>query len=192
MLVQQWVLDDLIFLDDSVMAIDSHRPVIVRDRKGKNFSMKLFFALHSFVKFDGASYRASHTVSVLSIRYIESRGAALDLACEKRKVHPIAYDRNGGIIDTTDEGIELVELLVCKCGSPESNRVIRLRPWTLHCYAASSAFVDALNQMVEICGLIGGDCFCRRDNQSRDVLNNPRFVSVLNFSASFFKQIIAK
>ena len=143
---------DLIFLDDSVMAIDSHRPMIVRDRKGKNFPMKLFFALHSSVKFDDTSYRASHTVSILSIRYIESCGAALDLACEKRKVHPVGCDEKGGILDTTDEGIELVKLLVCRCGSPESKRVNRLRLWTLHCYAACPAFVDALNQMVEICG----------------------------------------
>lgn len=136
---------DLIFLDDSVMAIDSHRPVIVRDRKRKNFPVKLFFALHSSVKFDDTSYRASYTVSILSIRYIESRGVALDLACEKRKVYLIGYDEKRGIIDTTDEGIELVELLVYKCGSPDSNRVIRLRPWTLHCYAACSVFVDAHN-----------------------------------------------
>ena len=178
----------LIFLDDSVLAIDSHPPVIVRDRKGKSFPVKLFFALHSSVKFDGTSYGASHTVSILSICYVESRGAALDLACEKWKVHSIGCDEKGGIIDTTDEGIELVELLVCKRGSPESNGEIRLRPWTLHCYTACPAFVNTLNQMVEICGPVGGECFCRRDNQSRDILDNPRFVSVLDLSISHFKR----
>ena len=122
----------LIFLDNSVMAIDSHRPVIVRDRKGKNFPVKLFFTLYISIKFDSTSYRASYTVSILSIRYIESRSAALDLVYKKRKVYPVGCDEKGGIIDTINKGIELVTLLVYKCGSPKSNRVIRLRPWTLH------------------------------------------------------------
>lgn len=113
------------------MAVDPHRAIIVRDRKGKNFPVKLLFALYSFIELDNTSYSVSYTISILSIRYIESRGAELDLIYKKRKVYPIGYDEKGGIIDTTNKGIELIELLVCRCGSPESNRVIRLRPWTL-------------------------------------------------------------
>ncbi len=76
------------FLDDSVMTIDSHRPVIVRYRKGKNFAVKLFLAFHSSVEFDDSFYGNSHTVSVLSISDFQRCRAALDLAGEEGKVHP--------------------------------------------------------------------------------------------------------
>ena len=114
------------------MAIDPHRAIIVRDRKGKNFPVKLLFALYSFIELDNTSYSASYIINILLIRYIESRGAALDLVYKKWKVYPVGCDEKGGIIDTTDEGIELIKLLVYKYGSPKFNRVIRLRPWTLY------------------------------------------------------------
>lgn len=119
--------------------------------------MKLLSAFHSSVDFDDTSYGASHNASILSIYYIESRGAAVHLACEERKEYQADYDVKGGIIDITDERTEPVELLVCDCGSPRSDREIRLRPWTLHWYAACPAVVDTFNQMVEICGPAGGD-----------------------------------
>lgn len=114
------------------MAVDSYRAIIMRDRKDKNFSVNLFFALHSSVNFDDISYGVSHTVSILLICYIESRGAILHLAYEERKVYLVGCDEKGDIIDTIDKRIELVKLLVYKCGSSEFNREIRLRPWTLH------------------------------------------------------------
>jgi hypothetical protein len=42
------------------------------------------------------------------------------LRIKEREVHPIGCDGKGGIIDAADGRIELVELLVCECGSPES------------------------------------------------------------------------
>ena len=149
--------------------------------------VELLFVLYSIVELDNTSHSANHVVNILLVRYIESLGATLDLACEKGKVHPVGCDEKQGIIDTTDEGIELVELLACERGSFESNRVIRLRQWTPHWYVACLAFVDALNRMVEICDPVGGEHLCRRDNQSRNVLNSSRFVSVLDLPANFFK-----
>ena len=35
-----------------IIAVDSHCPVIVRDREGEDFSVKLFFALYKFKEFD--------------------------------------------------------------------------------------------------------------------------------------------
>lgn len=61
------------FLDDSVMAIDSHRSVIMW--KGK----KLFLAFHSFVEFDNTIYGNSHTVSVLLVGNV-------DICLEERNV----------------------------------------------------------------------------------------------------------
>lgn len=116
----------LIFINQSVITVDSYRAVIVRDRKGKNFPVNLFFALYSSVNFDNTSYGASYTISILSIYYIESRDAALHLVYKKRKVYSIDYDEKEDIIDTTDKRIELIKLLVYKCESPKFNREIRL------------------------------------------------------------------
>ena len=60
----------------------------MRDWKGKDLPMKLFLALHRFVELNDTSHGNSHTVSVLSVGNIESRGVALHLACEEREVHP--------------------------------------------------------------------------------------------------------
>ena len=71
---------NLFFLDNSVMIIDSYRSIIVRDREGENFSIKLFLTLHSFIEFDNTSYDNSYTVSVLSIYDIKNYSIALHLA----------------------------------------------------------------------------------------------------------------
>ena len=78
-----------IFLYDSVVTVDSHRSAIVRDRKGKNFSVELFLAFHRLKKFDKSSYGDSHAVCVLTIGNVESGSAALDFAGEEGKVHPV-------------------------------------------------------------------------------------------------------
>ena len=77
----------LFFLNDSVMTIDYHRPVIVQDQKGKNFAVKLFLAFYSSIEFDNTFYGNSHTVSVLLVGDLQRCHAALDLANEERKVH---------------------------------------------------------------------------------------------------------
>ena len=96
-----------------MVAVESHRAMIVRDRNNKNFPVKLFFALHSSVDIDDTSYGASHNASILSICYNESHGAAVYLACEKRKVHLVDCDEKEDIIDIIDGRTELVKLLVC-------------------------------------------------------------------------------
>jgi hypothetical protein len=35
-----------------IMAVDSYYPVIIQDKKGEDFSVKLFFALYKFKEFD--------------------------------------------------------------------------------------------------------------------------------------------
>ncbi len=135
----------LVPFDYGVMAIDSHGGMIVRDGKGEDLPVQLFLALHRPKKIDKSSYGDGHTVSVLSVRDVQRCRAAFDLAGEEGKVHPIGCNERGGLINAADERIELFELLVDKCGSPESNRVIRLRLGTLHWYAAHSAFVNTFN-----------------------------------------------
>ncbi len=81
---------------------------------------------------------------VLAVGDVQRCRAALDLAGEEGKVHPIGCNEKGGLINVTDERIKLFELLVGKCGSPESIRVIWLRLGTLYWYAAL-AFVNTFN-----------------------------------------------
>jgi hypothetical protein len=75
----------LFSVDHRIMTIDSHCPVIVRDRESEDLSMKLFFALHKSKEFDNTSHRQGHAMSILSVRNIKRRGAALDLTCKKRE-----------------------------------------------------------------------------------------------------------
>lgn len=85
-------------LNQRVVAVHSHRAVIMRDRKGVDFLVKLLFAPHSSVQFDDPSHGESHTVSILSICNIESNGAALHLAHEEWKVLPPRAQEVGGMI----------------------------------------------------------------------------------------------
>ena len=75
--------DCLIFLDDSVVIVNSHRSMIVQDRKGENFLMKLFFALYSFVELNKSSYDDDHAVRVLMIDNVKSRDVTLYLTSEE-------------------------------------------------------------------------------------------------------------
>ena len=114
-----------ISLDDSVVIVNSHRAIIVQDRKGKNLLMKLFFALHSFVELNKSSYDNDYAVRVLTIDNVESHDVTLHLASKKRKVHSIDCDEKEVIEDAVNERIELLELLVDKGRSSEFNRVVR-------------------------------------------------------------------
>jgi len=55
----------------------------MQDRKGENFLMKLFFALHSFVELNKSSYDDDHAVRVLMIDNVESRDVTLHLTSEE-------------------------------------------------------------------------------------------------------------
>jgi len=55
----------------------------MQDRKGENFLMKLFFALHSFVELNKSSYDDDHAVRVLMINNVESRDVTLHLTSEE-------------------------------------------------------------------------------------------------------------
>jgi len=57
----------LILYDYSVVAVDSHRTIIVGDRKGEDLPVKLFLALYSSIEFDYTFYGKSYTISVLSV-----------------------------------------------------------------------------------------------------------------------------
>jgi len=126
--------------------------------------MQLLFPFDKSEELDDAPHRKSHTVSVLSVGDIKRCSTALYFASKEREVHPVRCDEKGGIIDAADERIEPFELLLRKRGSPESNRVIRLRPWTFYWYTLCPAFVDILDQMIEMFGPVRSQSFCRRND----------------------------
>jgi len=61
----------LVFLNNSIMAVYSHPAMIMRDRKSKDFLVKLFLTLYISEKFDNSSYGNSHTMSVLPVRNVK-------------------------------------------------------------------------------------------------------------------------
>ena len=126
------------------MAVDSHGPMVVRERKGEDLPVKLVLALYNSVELDDASHGKSHTVSILPVRYIKTRGAALDLAGQEWEVHRPCRHKVGctAISNLANKGFELFELLVRESRSPETDRKIWLRTRTIDRYRAVPAFVD--------------------------------------------------
>lgn len=70
----------IIAINQSVMTVDPHRPVVMRDWKGKDLPVEFLLPLHISEEFDDSSDRDCHTVGILSIRNVQCRGTALDLA----------------------------------------------------------------------------------------------------------------
>ena len=142
----------LVPLNHRVVAIDSHGGMIVRDRKGKDLPVKLFLAPYKSKKFDKSSYGDGHAMRVLAIGNVESRGAALHLAGEERKVYPRCSHEIGKKLGPglTHERLKLIQLFLCERGSPESHRVVRLWTSTLELFCVIPAFVDTFAKMIEM------------------------------------------
>ena len=70
-----------IFFNNGVMAIDFDRAMIIRNRKGEDFPVKLFLAFHIFKEFDDSFYGNDYAVSILPVYNVKCYGAALYLVC---------------------------------------------------------------------------------------------------------------
>lgn len=112
----------LVFFNYGVMSVDPHQPVVVRDRKGEDLPVQLFLAPYKSKKFDKSSQGDGHAMRVLAIGNVESRGAALHLAGEERKVHPRYSHEMGKKLGPglTYERLELIQLFLRECRSSES------------------------------------------------------------------------
>lgn len=133
----------IISFDNRIVTVDSHRSIIVRDRKGEDLPVQLFLAVYRFIKLYDTSHGYSHAMSVLSVSDIKCRSIALDFACKEGKIHPVGCNEIEGLPDATDKRTDLPKLLVRECGSSESNRVIWFRLGTFYWYAAHPAFVGS-------------------------------------------------
>ena len=146
----------LVSLNNRVMTVYSHRAMIMRDRKGKNLPVKFLLTLHISEKFDDSSYGNGHAVSILPVRNVKCCGAAFHLACQEWKVHTPRSHEVGGknTCNLSHKGLQLFELCVRECRSPESHGKVRL--WTAinDWYGAVPALVDTFGQILEIFGTI--------------------------------------
>lgn len=66
---------------DCVVAIDSHRAMIMRNGEREDLSVHLLLPLDHTEKLDDAPYREGHAVRILTVGNIKRRGSALNLAC---------------------------------------------------------------------------------------------------------------
>ncbi|KAK5637255.1 hypothetical protein RRF57_012967 [Xylaria bambusicola] len=79
--VTDWVAVVLSFLpiDHRVVAIDTHRLVVMRDRERKDPPVDLILAPNKTKKLNNSSCSHRHTVGVLAVRNVQCCGAALHL-----------------------------------------------------------------------------------------------------------------
>lgn len=76
------VESDFTSFNQSIMAMNSHDFVVLRDRESENFSMNFIFTLHKFEKFYNTAYSHGHTVSILFICDINNSEFIFRFACE--------------------------------------------------------------------------------------------------------------
>lgn len=79
-------------INNSVVALEPHRAIIVRGREAKALSMKFLFTLHGSVEPDDGPHCDYHTVSILSVSNVKCCSATLTFARKKRKVHSVGGD----------------------------------------------------------------------------------------------------
>ena len=74
------IVCSLLLVDQSIVSVDPYTAVVMRCRKGKDFSVELLLAFHRSIKFDNASDRKGRAMSILSIGNVKRSGAAFYLA----------------------------------------------------------------------------------------------------------------
>jgi len=142
----------LVSFDHGVMAVDPHRPVVVRDGKGEDLPVQLFLALHRPKKFDKSSYGDGHAVRVLAVGDVQRCRAAFYLAGEEGKVHPRCGHEVGEGLGAylTHKRLKLFELFLRERRSAKSHGVVGLRTGTMKRDCAVPAFVDTFVQTIEM------------------------------------------
>ena len=67
--------------------------MIVRNKKGEDYSIELFFSLHGFIKLDDIPYSNRYTVGILSVGNIKRYIAALNFVGKEWKIHSVNYNK---------------------------------------------------------------------------------------------------
>jgi hypothetical protein len=121
------IVCSLLLVDQSIVSVDPYTAVVMRYRKGKDFSVELLLAFHRSIKLDNASDRKGRAVSILSIGNVKRSGAAFYLARQEWEVHPPCDHKEGYVCEAADARLQFLALLLCKCRRLESDGIVRLR-----------------------------------------------------------------
>lgn len=92
------VISNVLSFDLRVVAVDSHRSVIMRDRKGENFPVQLHFTTNESEELYNSSHCKGHAMSIVSVCDIKCGGAALHFARQEREVHIVRGHEEGLVV----------------------------------------------------------------------------------------------
>ncbi|EZF89780.1 hypothetical protein H113_09041 [Trichophyton rubrum MR1459] len=136
----------LISIDDGIMSIDSHCPMVMRERESQDLAVNLVSTPHVPKQLDDPSHGKSHAVRILPVGNIECSGT-LNLTCQKGKVHVEGAQKEGavGVRVVSKKGFEFFQLVVCERRSVKCDGVVGLREWSVEGDRRSPALIDTLN-----------------------------------------------
>ena len=113
------------------MSVDSRGLIVVRDRESENLLVKFILTRYRSVQFNNSARCNAGTMSILSICDFKCFVAAFDLGSQEREVYVICGHKTRRGLSVTDVGMQLLELVACKCGRFESHKEVRLRVSTV-------------------------------------------------------------
>ena len=70
------IILDILPVDHRIVAVDTHRSIVMRDGEGKDLPMDLVLAFHCAKELDGGPHRERHAVRVLAVRHVEVSSSA--------------------------------------------------------------------------------------------------------------------
>lgn len=140
----------LLLIGWSVVTIDPHHLVIMRNWECENLSVKLFLTFHLSEEIHDTSYRNSHTMSIFSICNIKGHGAALYFACKEREVHVVRGHEKRSIVDACNRWFKFFSR------SFEPHRIIGLWTCLRHRDGIFPALVDTVDQLLGFHSTVNG------------------------------------
>lgn len=89
------VKGSLASVDHKVMAVDSHRLVVVGDREGQDLPVELLFALFEVEKLDDRSDYKDYIVSILPVSNIKCYSTAFYFIRQEWEAHIVRGHKEG-------------------------------------------------------------------------------------------------
>ncbi len=162
-----------------IVSPDPYRLVVMRERESKNLPMDLLLASYGLEEFDHTSDRNSHAMSILTVGNVKSRRATFDFDSQERKVHVICGQEKGAARRIANERLQPDQLTLGESRARESNGIVRLRTRFGHGDTTVPAFIDTLDEDIEMLGAKRGKGFGRGDNYRQQILFDSGFVLAL-------------
>ena len=170
------------------MTIDPYSPMVMRDREGKNLSVKFVLTRHRSVYLDHGVRCNAGTMGVLPIGDVESLVAAFHLRGEEWKIHLVGGHNARCSLPVANIRLKLLELVRGKCRRFESHGEVGLRAWTVDKRDRfDPAFIDIFDQVLEVCGTTTSQFFWSRNDQTANVLKYSSLIPVCYIFTGRFK-----